>query len=160
MLTVKSRKTEAKKKNPRLSNCFPAPQWYGCHWLLSCIANTIAVVSSLDQRISSVPTSIWREGEKRTQPGSFQWCPVLEQKTVGTNWNSRGFIQTPGALLCSQVTEHLHRFSRDCRASYLVSSKSRLDTILAILLWVSLLEQGLSQMDPEVPFNLRHWLCL
>lgn len=47
LFTVKSRKIGAKKKNPKLSNCFPAPQWYGCYWSLFCIADTTAVVSSL-----------------------------------------------------------------------------------------------------------------
>lgn len=34
--------------------------------------------------------------------------------------------------------------------------KSHLDVVLARLLWVSVLEQRLDQMDPEVPSNLGH----
>ena len=30
----------------------------------------------------------WREGEKRMEPSSFQWCPVPGQEAVGTNWHT------------------------------------------------------------------------
>lgn len=38
----------------------------------------------------------------------------------------------------------------------LLSLKSHLDGVLGSLLWVSLLEQGLEQMDSEVPDSLSH----
>ena len=42
---------------------------------------------------------------------------------------------------------------RGCGVSSLETSKSCLDTALGTMLWVSLLEWGLGQMDPEFPFN-------
>jgi len=38
--------------------------------------------------------------------------------------------------------------------------KSHLDVVLGSLLWVSLLEQGLEQMDSEVPANLSQSVML
>ena len=38
--------------------------------------------------------------------------------------------------------------------------KSHLDMVLGNLLWVSLLEQGLDQMDSEAPYNLNHSVTL
>jgi len=46
-----------------------------------------------------------------------------------------------------QVSEHWHRLLRGCGISSLGTFKSHLDVMLSTLLWVSLLEQGLSQMD-------------
>jgi len=44
---------------------------------------------SLEQRrlreISSMCTNICREGAKKIQPGSFQWCPVTGKEVMGTN---------------------------------------------------------------------------
>ena len=37
-----------------------------------------------------------RKAAKKTEPGSFQWCSVLMQETVGTNWNRGSCSQTPG----------------------------------------------------------------
>ena len=52
--------------------------------------------------------------------------------------------------------ERWHRLPRGCRASFLEIFQSRLDVALGTLLWVSLLEQGLGLMDPEVPASLIH----
>jgi len=30
------------------------------------------------------------------EPGSFQWCPVIRQEAMGTNWNTGGFRWTSG----------------------------------------------------------------
>jgi len=57
-----------------------------------------------------------------------------------------------------KVTEHWHRLPRmiveeRIWRSSLGICKTRLNS-LGTLLWVSLLEQGLNHMDPEVPANL------
>ena len=58
-----------------------------------------------------------------------------------------------------QVTEHWHRLPRGSGVS-LGICQSHLDKALGTLLWVSLLEQGLEQMDPEVHFNPNHFVIL
>ena len=35
--------------------------------------------------LSSMSANTWREGAKRMEPGSFQWCPVTGQGAMGTN---------------------------------------------------------------------------
>ncbi|GAB0206676.1 hypothetical protein GRJ2_003133200 [Grus japonensis] len=32
----------------------------------------------------NVYTNTWREGAKKTEPGSFQWCPVTGREAMGT----------------------------------------------------------------------------
>lgn len=49
-----------------------------------------------------------------------------------------------------------HSLSRDYEVSSLVLFKCHLNMAFYLLLWVSMLEQGLSQMDPEVPANLNY----
>ena len=49
-----------------------------------------------------------------------------------------------------------HSLSRDYEVSSLVLFKCHLNMAFYPLLWVSMLEQGLSQMDPEVPANLNY----
>ena len=41
----------------------------------------------------------WREGKKRMEPGSFQWCLVLGQEAVDTNWNTRVSVWTSWNIL-------------------------------------------------------------
>ena len=36
----------------------------------------------------------WRDSAKRTEPGSFQWCPLTGQAAKGTNWNTGGSLWT------------------------------------------------------------------
>jgi len=38
--------------------------------------------------ISSVSVNTRRQGAVRMEPGSAQWCPVLGQEAVGTNWHT------------------------------------------------------------------------
>ena len=38
----------------------------------------------------------WREGAKKTEPASLQWCPVTGQEAMGTNWNTGGSAWTSG----------------------------------------------------------------
>jgi len=51
--------------------------------------------------------------------------------------------------------EHWHRLSRGCGISFLEICSSCLEIVLSALLWMSLLGQGLEQMDPEV-IHLSH----
>lgn len=37
---------------------------------------------------------LWLEGAKRTEPDCSQWCPVTGGETVGTIWNTGGFLWT------------------------------------------------------------------
>jgi len=37
-----------------------------------------------------------REGEKKTEPVSFQQCPVTEPEAMGTHWNIGGPVWTSG----------------------------------------------------------------
>jgi len=59
-----------------------------------------------------------------------------------------------------QAMEHRHRLPRGCGASSLEIFQSHLDIGLATLLCMSLLEQELGCMDPEVPSNLNHTVML
>ena len=56
-------------------------------------------------------------------------------------------------LLCRFQSNGL---PKEAVGSPLEISKSHLDTILGTLLWVSLLEQGMDQMKPEVSVNPNH----
>lgn len=38
----------------------------------------------------------WREGARKTEPGSFQWCPMTGQEAVGTHWNTRCSVWPSG----------------------------------------------------------------
>ena len=58
------------------------------------------------------------------------------------------------------MTEHWHRLPRGCEVSSLWISQSCLDVALGTLLWVSLLEKGLEQMDPEGPVSLNNSVIL
>ena len=55
-------------------------------------------LSSLEkpQGVSSMYVNTWREGAKKTEPGSFQWCPVPGPVAMGTNWNTGGSLWTSG----------------------------------------------------------------
>ena len=56
-----------------------------------------------------------------------------------------------------QVTEPWHRLPRACGLS-LETFRPQQDMGLGTLLWVSLLEQGLGQMDPEGPSYLKWFM--
>ena len=46
--------------------------------------------------ISSMCINTWRDGVKKTEPDSFQRCPVTGQEAMGTNWNTGGSPWTSG----------------------------------------------------------------
>lgn len=58
-----------------------------------------------------------------------------------------------------QVIELCHGLSSCCRVS-LEISRNCLDMFLSSLLWVSLLELRLEQVDPEFPAGLSHAVTL
>ena len=48
----------------------------------------------------------WREGAKRTEPGSPQWCLVTGPEAMGTDWNTGGSVWASRKifLLCRWVS--------------------------------------------------------
>jgi len=91
----------------------------------------------------------------RTEPGFFEGCPDPQQEAMGTNWSAGGFLLSTRQLCCAmQVTEPWHRLPRACGLSSLETFKTQQHTGLGTLLWVSLLEPGLGQMDPKSSSHL------
>lgn len=85
--------------------------------------------------VSSMSINTWREGTKRTEPGSFQWCPMQGQKTMGSSQNRED------TLFTVIFTEHWHSLPRgagECPSLEIL--KSCLSMVVNNLLWVSLLE--------------------
>ena len=46
--------------------------------------------------VSSTCINTWREGAKRTEPGTFQWHPGTGPEAVSTNWNTGGSVLASG----------------------------------------------------------------
>ena len=78
-----------------------------------------------------------RDKGQRAQTGTQEVPPELQEAFLHCEVDS-------GSAQVSQ---------RSCGFSILESFQSCMDMGLGSLLWVCLLEQGLEQMDPEVPFN-------
>ena len=55
----------------------------------------------------------YREGAKKVEPGSFQWCPVTGQEAMDTNWNKAGFFWTSRNIFTIRVTEHWNTLPRE-----------------------------------------------
>jgi len=108
------------------------------------------------REVSTVCINTWREGTKRTHPGSSLWGPVLGQEAMGTNWHTGAPSEHQEHSCAVQVTEQQHGLPRGCGVSSLGISSSCLDVALGTLLWVALLEQGLGLRDPEGPVSLIH----
>lgn len=82
---------------------------------------------------------------------------------MGTTLHTGGSIPPPGALLCCAGEGTLaHAAQTGCGVSSLEISKSHLDMALGSLLWMSLLEWVLDQMDPEITDSLNRTeiLCM
>lgn len=58
--------------------------------LYSALVRLIQRASS--EGFSSNCTNTWREGMKKRDPCSSQWCPPTEENTMDTNWNTRDSI--------------------------------------------------------------------
>ena len=68
---------------------------------------------------------------KRTEPGSFQWCPMTGPEAVGTNWNTGGSLWTSRNFLTVSVIEHWHRLPKEVVESpTLEILKKNLDIVL------------------------------
>lgn len=52
-----------------------------------------------------------REGRKRVEPGSFQWCPGTEPEPMGTHCKKGGFSRIHFFIM--SVTEHWPSFPID-----------------------------------------------
>lgn len=61
--------------------------------------------------ILSMSINAWNGGAERMGPRSVQWCPVRVQKTVATNWSTRGSIRTLRNTVW--MPKHWHRFLRE-----------------------------------------------
>lgn len=69
--------------------------------------------------ILSIYISTWKKGTKKTEPGSFHWCPVTGQETAGTHENRRFLPNIRKHFFIVQVTEHWDRLPRGYRVSLL-----------------------------------------
>jgi len=83
---------------------------------------------------------------------SVEWFPVAERRHKLEHRRHPPNIRKHFCAV--QVMEHWHRLPRGCGVSSLQIFRRCLDMVLDPLFWVSLLEQGLGQMDPEIPANL------
>lgn len=101
--------------------------------------------------------NIRRQGVRKMEPGSFQCFLVPRQETVGRKWNTGVSIWTSESTFVLWEWQHWHGLAREVvGVSFLEMVKSCMDAILRRMLWMALPEQGLDQMDPEVPSNLNH----
>jgi len=92
------------------------------------------------------------------------WSQALFSNVQGQEkmqWSQTGTqevsFEHQEALLCHVCNGALAQAAQGgCGVSSSGISKSQLNVVLTSLLWVSLLEQGLGQMDPELPTNFSH----
>lgn len=94
------------------------------------------------------------------EPGCSQQCPMQGQEAVGTTGAREAPPEHQEHFFAVQVTACKYRLPRGSKISFLEISKSLLDMALGPLLWVTLLEQRLGQMDPEVSASLGHVVIL
>lgn len=94
---------------------------------------------------------IWLEGTKRTESGTFHWCPVIESETVGTHWSTGGSLWTSGnssfSLLGWRST------GTGCPEWFWFLSLEIFESHMGKQYWVFLLKLELYQMDAESPSN-------
>lgn len=79
---------------------------------------------------------------------SRHYFSSLQGIALGTTIKSPIHLEHKHSLAV-RVPEHWHRLPTGCGVSSLEMSKSHLDVALRILVWVSLLEQRLGQVDSE-----------
>lgn len=92
------------------------------------------------REISSVPINTWSEGTKRMEISFCQCCSV--------QWNSEGAPWTSGS------TSVLHRYRLLRETVEPLTSKSRLDVVLGILLWCSWWNRSWRKPRLEIFSNL------
>ena len=105
-----------------------------------------------------------RKGAKRTDSGSFLWCPVTGPEAVGMNWNTGGSLWTWGNTFLLRATEQWNRLLRKVVDSpSLEILESHLDAVLASQLCVALLEWqfGADDLQRCLPtsISLWFWFC-
>lgn len=47
------------------------------------------------REILSIYINTWREGAKKTEPGSFKWWPKTGPEVTGKSWSRESFLWTP-----------------------------------------------------------------
>lgn len=104
--------------------------------------------------MESMPVNTSREGAKRMEPGSSQWCLVTGPETTGTNWTTGGSLWTPWNGF-SVWGWHRHRLPHEVMESpSLELFGGCLDMVLGNWLWMFLLEQaGLNKMTSRGPLQ-------
>ena len=85
------------------------------------------------------------------EPGPVQQHPVTGQEAMDTNWNTRGSSEHQKHFCVVWVTEH-YTGCRERLWSLLLRDLQK-PPGRGILPWVSPLDQGQGQKDPEVPDN-------
>lgn len=106
-----------------------------------------------------------REGVKKMESGSSQWCPVPGQEAVAQTGAQEVLCEQQAALLCWAGDRALAQaVQRGCGVSSFLRRRqtfsSHLDVALGTLLGVSLLKQGLGQGPPEGLASLTSlWVC-
>ena len=100
----------------------------------------------------------------RCKEDGARLCSVLpraRKRGTGHKLEHKKFSLNARKHCCAVwVREHWHRVPRGCGVSSLGICQSCLDVALCTLLWAPLLEEGLSQRDPEVPASLSHPVML
>lgn len=100
------------------------------------------------------------ESAERTETGFCQWCPVPEQDWAQTGTQEFPSDHQEALLYCVGDGALVQTVHRACGALSLEIFKRCFDKILVTLLWVSVLMQGLGQMDPERPSKHIHSLIM
>lgn len=108
-------------------------------------------------RILSMWIIIWREGAKKIEPGSFQWCPVAPE-AMGTNGNTGDSIWTTG---------NISSLWRWWTWNRLLGWSPSLELFKALWTWSwatysrwpCLIRDGWTRWPSEVSFNLNHSFC-
>ena len=99
-----------------------------------------------------------KRGDKDDGAGLFSVVSKARKRDLEHKLEHRRFPLNTRKLICAvQVLEHQHRLPTEVS---LEISKSCLDAVLGTLLWVSLLEQRLGWMDPQLHTNLSHSVIL
>lgn len=119
----------------------------------------------LERRLKEIllmPINTWWEGAKRMELFSITvlWCTVPEPETMDTNWSPESSLWPSGStsVMCGWQSPGLG--NKDVGFSSLEIFINFLAVVLGTLLWVALLEQGLDQVDPDVPSSLCHGVIL
>lgn len=102
-------------------------------------------------------------GYKEEGARLFSVIPSARTRDSGHKMGRRRFCVTIRKHFCALQVTLVQISKRGCGISFLEISKSCLNVVLGTLLWVSLLEQGVGQMDPDVPSDLSYpvilWFC-